>query len=78
MLRSVRDADYLTPDQRSAWKKELREAQRVWVQFKEHDCNDAVGYQWWGGSGAGAASASCLRSKTEARTKDLTQRYLDR
>ena len=72
MLRSVSDADYLTPEQRSAWKKELREAQRVWVQFKEHDCND------WGGSGAGAAIASCLLSKTEARTKDLTQRYLDR
>ena len=43
MLRSVSDADYLTPEQRSAWKKELREAQRAWVQFKEHDCNGAVG-----------------------------------
>ena len=55
VLRSVSDADYLTPEQRSAWKKELRAAQRAWVQFKERDCNGAVGYELWGGSGAGAA-----------------------
>jgi uncharacterized protein YecT (DUF1311 family) len=78
VLQSVGDADYLTPEQRGAWKKELREAQRAWVQFKEHDCNGAVGYEWWGGSGASGAISSCLLSKTEARTKDLKQRYLDR
>ena len=78
VMGTISDADYLTPEQRDAWKKELREAQRAWVQFKEHDCNGAVLYEWWGGSGASAAISSCLLSKTEARTKDLKERYLDR
>jgi uncharacterized protein YecT (DUF1311 family) len=78
VLGTVDSADYLTPEQRDAWRKELREAQRAWVQFKEHDCNGAVLYEWWGGSGAGAAISSCLLGHTEARTKDLKSRYLDR
>lgn len=77
-LGTVDAADYLTPQQRAAWKKELRDAQRAWVQFKEHDCNGAVLYEWWGGSGAGGAILSCLLSKTKARTRDLKERYLDR
>lgn len=75
---SVDGADHLTPEQRGAWKKELREAQRAWVQFKEHDCNGAVLYEWWGGSGAGGAISSCLLGHTKARTEDLKSRYLDR
>lgn len=78
VLGTVDDADYLTLEQRDAWKKELRAAQRAWVQFKEHDCNGAVLYEWWGGSGAGGAISSCLLGHTEARTKDLKRRYLDR
>jgi uncharacterized protein YecT (DUF1311 family) len=78
VLASVDDADYLTAKQRKAWKAELREAQRGWVQFKEHDCNGAVLYEWWGGSGAGGAISSCLLEHTVARTKDLRQRYLER
>jgi len=78
VMANVADADYLTAAQRADWKKELLEAQRAWVQFKEHDCNGAVGFEWWGGSGAGTAIASCLFDYTAARTKDLKQRYLDR
>ena len=78
VLGTVDSADYLTPEQRDAWRKELREAQRAWVQFKEHDCNGAVLYEWWGGSGAGGAISSCLLEHTEARTADLRSRYLDR
>lgn len=78
VLAVVDDADYLTAEQRVAWKKELREAQRAWVQFKEHDCNGAVLYEWWGGSGAGAAISGCILGHTVTRTMDLRQRYLDR
>ena len=78
VLASVQANDYLTPAQREAWKKELLESQRAWVQFKEHDCNGAVLYEWWGGSGAGGAISSCLLEHTTARTADLRQRYLDR
>ncbi len=77
VMAGVGDADHLPPKERKAWKDELLESQRAWIQFKEHDC-DAVGYEWWGGSGAGGAILSCLLEHTEARTKDLTQRYLDR
>lgn len=78
VLATVDGADYLTAEQRNAWKTELREAQRAWVQFKEHDCNGAVLYEWWGGSGASAAISSCLLNHTVTRTKDLGQRYLER
>ncbi|MGH6737268.1 MAG: lysozyme inhibitor LprI family protein [Methyloceanibacter sp.] len=70
------DADHLTEEQRDAWKQGLREAQRAWVEFKEHDCNGAVLYEWWGG--AGGAISSCLLEHTQARTKDLRELYLDR
>lgn len=77
VLASVDAADYLTAEQRNAWKKELREGQRAWVQFKEHDCNGAVLYEWWGGTGAGGAILACLLHLTVARTEDLKSRYLD-
>lgn len=76
VLASVDQADYLTPEQRAAWKAELHDAQRAWVQYKEHDCNGAVLYEWWGGSGAGGAISSCLLAHTKARTDDLKSRYL--
>jgi uncharacterized protein YecT (DUF1311 family) len=78
VLASVDQADHLTAEQREAWKTELREAQRSWVAFKEHDCNGAVLYEWWGGSGAGGAISSCLLGHTADRTADLEERYLDR
>jgi uncharacterized protein YecT (DUF1311 family) len=78
VLASVDEADYLTAEQRDAWKTELRESQRAWVQFKEHDCNGAVLYEWWGGSGAGGAISSCLLGHTKDRTEDLKGRYLER
>ena len=77
VIAGVGGADHMPPNERKAWKDELLESQRAWIQFKEHDC-DAVGFEWWGGSGAGGAILSCLLEHTEARTKDLRQRYLDR
>jgi uncharacterized protein YecT (DUF1311 family) len=77
VMANVNDADTLPAKERKAWKDELLESQRAWIQFKEHDY-DAVGYEWWGGSGAGGAVSSCLLDHTVARTKDLRQRYLDR
>jgi len=77
VLASVDRADYLTPKQRAAWKTELRQAQRAWVQFKEHDCNGAMLYEWWGGTGAGGAILACLLHRTVARTESLKGRYLE-
>jgi uncharacterized protein YecT (DUF1311 family) len=77
VMAQVGGADYLPTKERKAWKEELLISQRAWIQFKEHDC-DAVGFEWYGGSGAGGAILSCLLEHTEARTKDLRARYLDR
>lgn len=77
VMGQVGDADYLPAKERTAWKDELLESQRAWIQFKEHDC-DAVGFEWYGGTGAAGATLNCLLAHTEARTADLKERYLDR
>ena len=77
VMAHVADADYLPAKERKVWKEELLEAQRAWITFKEHDC-DAVGFEWFGGSGAGGAVLSCLIGHTTARTTSLSERYLDR
>jgi len=77
VMAHVGDADYLPAKERKSWKDELLESQRAWIQFKEHDC-DAVGFEWYGGTGASGAILSCLLEHTEARTADLRARFLDR
>jgi len=76
-MKKIASADYPGPDERAAWRRELTLAQRAWITFRDRDCG-AVLYEFWGGSGAGTAIASCLFDYTAARTKDLKQRYLDR
>ncbi len=59
------------------WLAVMTEAQKAWATFKDDDCNGGVMHEWWGGSGAGLASASCLYQHTVERTNDLRSRYLD-
>ncbi|MCB1471490.1 MAG: DUF1311 domain-containing protein [Rhodobiaceae bacterium] len=73
--QSIDASDYVPADQRKVWKKVLLEAQRGWIKLKENDCLQAVPFEWYGGSGAGIAATSCALEMTEARTKDLKQRY---
>ena len=77
VMAQLADADPMPAKERKAWKEELLESQRAWIKFKEHDC-DAAGFEWFGGTGAPGAILSCLLEHTEARTKDLRARYLDR
>lgn len=77
VMAQVGQADYLPAEERKAWKEELLASQRAWIQFKEHDC-DAVGFEWFGGTGAPGAILSCLLEHTEARTADLKARFLER
>ena len=72
----IEAADHMPAKERKAWKEELLASQRAWITFKEHDC-DAVGFEWWGGTGASGAILDCLLAHTTARTKDLKARYLD-
>lgn len=78
VLKKIAGADYLPANEIAAWRGELVEAQRAWVQFKERDCEGAVAYEWYGGSGANAAVGACLYAHTRARIDDLMARYEDR
>jgi uncharacterized protein YecT (DUF1311 family) len=51
-------------------KKELAEAQRAWVKFRDSDCG--AKYKFWEqGSIRGAMYLSCLTERTEQRTAEL-------
>ena len=71
------DADVMPADKVKEWRKVLTEAQRNWANFKDKDCSGAVAFEWYGGSSAGVAIGTCLYHHTVARTKELTERYLN-
>lgn len=55
---------------RKETKQELVEAQRLWVKFRDKDCN--ANYRLWGyGTVRGAMYWGCMIERTEARTKEL-------
>jgi len=76
VIAAIRRNDYLERKDRKSWENLLREAQRNWVRFKDIDCNEAVGYEWFGGTGAGSAISLCLIRHTVLRTENLVERYL--
>jgi uncharacterized protein YecT (DUF1311 family) len=59
---------------RAEWRKAVQEAQRRWIAFRDADCDGAVAFEWYGGTGATAAVLACKRAMTEARTKELRER----
>lgn len=67
--------DDVEADRLKAWKEALKSAQRAWVAYKEKDCGELIGYEWYGGTGATSASLGCMIQKTETRIKELKERY---
>jgi uncharacterized protein YecT (DUF1311 family) len=65
-------------DKIAEWKTELKSAQQPWIAFRDADCGALVGYEWSHGTGMGSAMESCLLQKTEQRTRDLRDRYINR
>ncbi|MDX1421021.1 MAG: lysozyme inhibitor LprI family protein [Rubricoccaceae bacterium] len=60
-----------------AHEHSLRDAQRLWVAFKEQDCGDTVAvYEHWGGRWANTMGDVCRIVKTRVRTAELRLRYL--
>lgn len=57
------------------WRGALKAAQRAWIDFKEKDCGELIGYEWGGGTGAGPAMYGCLIQKTKTRIQELKDRY---
>lgn len=63
------------PYDAKGWEAALRASQRAWVAFRDAECNDHVAMFWTGGTGATADILGCMTTKTEERTKELTERY---
>ncbi|WP_083241147.1 lysozyme inhibitor LprI family protein [Methyloceanibacter stevinii] len=77
VMATFKNNDYMPAEDLKAWKDTLLASQRDWIKFKEEDC-DAVGYEWYGGTGRSNAVVFCLLDHTTARTKDLKARFLER
>ena len=75
LFRSIDRDESKTGAQRKGWKSDLRDAQRLWFAHREKDCGPVVGWEWFGGTGMGAASLACKTAKTEARTSEIVARY---
>ncbi len=57
------------------WRSLITSSQRAWINSREQeqDCRGVAAYQWFGGSGEGAAVAGCLVRKDDARNKELDE-----
>jgi len=53
-------------------KKNFIEAQRLWVKFREADCNNVYAY-WSGGTIRGLMFTSCMQARAEQRIKELSE-----
>jgi uncharacterized protein YecT (DUF1311 family) len=74
-LESIKAANHLNTNQRRGWERALREAQRHWLAFRDKDCGEVIGWEWFGGTGMGTASLACKAAKTRARTDEIKARY---
>jgi len=72
------DTTIMPADKVKDWEAAMRDAEAAWEKFRDADCDGAVGYEWWGGSGAQLAVVACRRDLTRARVADLKARYIDR
>lgn len=75
VLASIDSSDYVPAPKRKEWRDAIVKAQRHWVSLKTYDCEKAIFFEWWGGSGSGIATMTCLYRMTAARTKELKERY---
>jgi uncharacterized protein YecT (DUF1311 family) len=58
-----------------SWETALRNSQRAWVAFRDAECDIHVAMFWTNGSGATVDILGCKTEKTEARTRELKDRY---
>lgn len=75
VMAGIDTHDDVEAERIKAWKDALKAAQRAWVAFKEKDCGELIGYEWYGGTGSTSASLGCMIQKTETRMKELKERY---
>jgi uncharacterized protein YecT (DUF1311 family) len=75
VLTQINENGLEKPYDRHSWQEALRESQRAWMSFRDLDCKGVVPMEWSGGTGTTAAVLICMKDKTEARTKELAERY---
>jgi uncharacterized protein YecT (DUF1311 family) len=73
--RNIAGRDFMTPPTLARFAAAFDRAQAAWLAWREVDCGEVTGFEWWGGSGAGIAARSCRIEATTARVRDLTARY---
>ncbi len=57
-------------ERQADFKKTFIEAQRLWVKFREADCQNVYKF-WSGGTIRGLMYISCMQSRAEQRIKEL-------
>ena len=75
-LGAIEQTSEMDTATKAKWTVALRNSQRAWIAFRDADCGEPIGYEWFGGTGMGLATLGCLEATTKARTADLRQRYL--
>lgn len=58
-----------------SWTEALRKSQRAWLAYRDAECKEHVPMHWTGGTGTNADVLGCMETLTEARTKELRDRY---
>ena len=74
-LDEIKKASHLNANQRRDWERAMRESQRNWLSYREKDCGEVTGWEWYQGTGMRVASLLCKVTKTRARTLELAARY---
>ncbi len=77
VLGSIDQHSEMDAATRGKWADALKKSQRAWIAFRDADCGEPIGYEWYGGTGLGLATLTCLTEKTKARSAELRARYMD-
>jgi uncharacterized protein YecT (DUF1311 family) len=72
LMKSLTPMDKTDTTDYAGTKKELAEAQRAWIKFRDADCS-AVYKNWEQGTIRGIKYLACMTAHTEQRTKELRQ-----
>ena len=73
--RNIAGRDFMDPPTLARFAAAADRAQAAWRAWRDADCGEVTGFEWWGGSGSGNAILSCRLEATAARVRDLTARY---
>ena len=77
LMKKITNNKFMPENIRKIYKKKQIKAQRLWVKFKEVECNEVSEYLVWGASGSGVSSAhwGCILYVTKQRTKNLKEMH---